>query len=931
MPIPILTTKLFVPPPRPRIVPRLRLIKQLNEGLPRKLTLISAPAGFGKTTLVSAWIAADARPVAWLALDEGDSDPHRFWAYVVAALQKIAPHIGVGVMESLQSPQPPPIEVMLTTLLNEITTVEHDFTLVLDDYHLIDAAPIDKALALLVEYLPPQMHLVITTREDPQLPLTRLRARGHMTEVRATDLRFTPTEAAGFLNEVMGLDLAAAEVAALETRTEGWIAGLQLAALSMRGRADTASFVKAFAGDNRYIVDYLVEEVLQRQPDLMRNFLLHTSILDRLSGPLCDAVTAQNDSLARLDALERGNLFLVPLDDNRHWFRYHHLFADVLAAYAQQEQPAHVPILHQRASAWYAENGFSAEAIRHAFAAQDFVRAAALIELAWPAMDGTFQAATWLTWAKALPDQFVRARPVLCVAYGWAYLNGGELEAAESYLAAAERWLDALPAQGAGTDALDGAMVVVDEGQFRNLPSSLATARAYQAQALGDIAGSIAYGQRSLDLLPTDDYLRRGPAAGLLGLAQWTSGDLDAAYRTLVEAMTGFQRAGNLNFAMSVVTGLVDLRAEQGRLRAAVKTCTDALQIAVVNGEPPSVGTADLYVRLSELVCEQGDLATARQHLQQSEALSEQAGLPDWRYRFCRAQARVKLTEGDFARALDLLDQAERHYYRTPMPDVRPLAAMKVRVWLAQGRLRDAQQWVEEQGLAVHDELTYLHEYEHITLARVLIAESTQSVADQPLQDALHLLDRLQQAARAGGRFGNVIEIGVLQALAHETRGDLPAALAALARVLELAEPEGYMRVFEDEGLPMARLLTAAAAQGIAPAYVGKLSAVLALSEAETPSHPQANPGQAIHPATLSGQPQGDPLAEPLIEPLSARELEVLHLIAEGLSNQEVASRLYLSLHTVKVHARNIFGKLGVKSRTQAAARGKALGIIEHP
>ena len=386
MNMPILATKLYIPLPRTNVVLRPRLIERLNEGLHRKLTLISASAGFGKTTLVSEWVAGCERPVAWLSLDEGDNDPTRFLTYLVAALQTIAPNIGEGVVGALQSPQPPPTESILTALLNEIAALPDKFVLVLDDYHVIDAKPIDDALTFLLEHLPPQMHLVITTREDPQLPLARLRARGHLTELRAADLRFTPAEAAAFLNQVMGLDLSAEDIAALETRTEGWIAGLQLAALSMQGREDVPGFIRAFAGDNRYIVDYLVEEVLQRQPDHVRSFLLQTAILDRLNGPLCDAVTGQEEGNARLEALERGNFFVVPLDDKRHWYRYHHLFADVLSAHLMAEQPDQVATLHRRASEWYEQNGSAADAIRHALAAEDFARAADLVELAVPAM-----------------------------------------------------------------------------------------------------------------------------------------------------------------------------------------------------------------------------------------------------------------------------------------------------------------------------------------------------------------------------------------------------------------------------------------------------------------------------------------------------------------------------------------------------------------
>src|SRR5437016_2820640 len=442
MSTPILATKLYIPRPRPNVVSRPRLLERLNEGLHRKLTLIAAPAGFGKTTLVSAWVAGCDQQVAWLSLEEGENDPTRFLTYLVAALQTIAPNIGKGVLDVLQSPQPPPPEAMLTTLLNDLTTISDHFVLVLDDYHVIDAKPVDIALTYLVEHLPPQMHLVIATREDPQLPLARLRARGQLTELRATDLRFTDSEAAAFLNQVMGLSLSAADIAVLEDHTEGWIAGLQLAALSMQGHQDVPGFIRVFAGDHRYIVDYLVEEVLERQPAPVRSFLLQTSILDRLNGPLCDAVTGQEESNARLEALERGNFFVVPLDDRRHWYRYHHLFAEVLSAHLMAEQPDQVSTLHRRASEWYEQNGSAADAIRHALAAQDFARTADLVELAVPAMRRSRQEATVLGWLKALPDELVHYRPVLSVDYAGALLSSGQLEGVEARLRDAERWLD---------------------------------------------------------------------------------------------------------------------------------------------------------------------------------------------------------------------------------------------------------------------------------------------------------------------------------------------------------------------------------------------------------------------------------------------------------------------------------------------------------
>src|SRR5438270_3885479 len=517
MSTPILATKLYLPRLRPNVVSRPRLLERLNEGLHRNLTLIAAPAGFGKTTLVSEWVEGIERPrarTAWLSLDEGDNDPARFLAYLVAALQTIAPTIGEGVLGVLQSSQPPPTEAILVALLNEITTLPDQFILVLDDYHVIDARPVDVALTYLVEHLPPQMHLVIATREDPQLPLARLRARGQLIELRAADLRFTASDAAAFLNQVMGLSLSAADIAALEDHTEGWIAGLQLAALSMQGHQDVPGFIRAFAGDHRYIVDYLVEEVLQRQPASVRSFLLQTAILDRLHGPLCDAVTGQEEGNARLEALERGNFFVVPLDDTRHWYRYHHLFAEVLSARLLAEQPDQVSALHRRASAWYADHGSPADAIRHALAAADFDRAADLIELAAPAMARSRQEATVLGWLKALPDELVRARPVLSVHYAGALLLTGELAGVEVRLRDAEQWLDTTTDRGELALASSAEMVVVDEEEFRGLPGMMAIYRAAIALVLGDVADTMKYARRALDLVPEDDHHWRGSAVG---------------------------------------------------------------------------------------------------------------------------------------------------------------------------------------------------------------------------------------------------------------------------------------------------------------------------------------------------------------------------------------------------------------------------------
>lgn len=926
MPTSILATKLYVPPPRSKVVRRRRLFDRLNEGLHRRMTLISGPAGFGKTTLVSEWIAACERSkqkprVAWLSLDAADGNLTRFLTYFVAALQTVVPAIGEGVLAVLEATRSPRAESVLTDLINEIAAVSDDIVLVLDDYHVIDARPVDEALAFLLEHLPPQMHLVITTREDPQLPLSRLRARDQMNEVRAVDLRFTADEAATFLKQVMDLNLSAEDVSSLGNRAEGWVAGLQLAALSLRGREDIPGFIRDFAGDNRYIVDYLLEEVLHGQPGQVRNFLLQTSILERLNGPLCDAVCCGSSELSfvceegsvLLEALERGNLFVIPLDDKRHWYRYHHLFADVLQARLLEEQPEQVPFLHQRASEWYEHNGSPADAVHHALAAEDFERAARLIELAWPTMDRSRQSAPWLSWAKALPDELVRTRPVLSAGCAWANLDVGELEAAEERLRDAERWLDTAAGLDGQTEASAAGMVVVDVEEFRSLPATVATARAYHALALGDVTEAVRYARRALALLPEPDHLRRGIAGSLLGLATWTGEDLAAAYRSFAEAMTEFEMAGNILFAITGTNVLADIRLAQGRLREAVSIYEQALQRATEQGGSVMRGTPELYVGLSELLREQGDLETATRHLLKSEELGKRAGLPRWHYRWCLAQARIQQARGELEVAGELLDEAERRYIRGPVPEMRPIGALKARLRLAQGRLSEALTWVHEQGLSGDNEISYLREFEHITLARVLIAKYQRDREDGAILEAVELLHNLLQAAQEGGRTGSEIEILVQVALAHAVQGDISAALTSLERALTLAEPQGYVGVFVDEGMPMAQLLFQATARGIMPAYTAKLLTLLVPEE-------QARAGQSLPPSS--------PALQPLVEPLSQRELEVLQLLAEGLSNREIGERLFLALSTVKGHNRNIYGKLQVKRRTEAVARARELGLL---
>jgi LuxR family maltose regulon positive regulatory protein len=914
MPTSILATKLYIPPARSQLVLRPRLIERLNEGHPlgRKLTIISAPAGFGKTTLISEWVAGCDRPIAWLSLDDGDSDPIRFLIYLVTALQTIAPNVGEVVLSLLRSPQPPPTESILIALLNEITTIQDNFIFVLDDYHLTDSKAVDNALTFLVEHQPPQMHLVITTREDPNLPLAQLRARGKLTELRIADLRFTAAEAGEFLNKVMGLNLSAENISVLEARTEGWIAGLQLAALSMQGHQDVSGFIQAFAGDHRYIVDYLVEEVLQRQPEPIRNFLLQTAILERLNGPLCDAITSQSGGKARLETLQRGNFFLIPLDDKRHWYRYHHLFADVLHMHLMTEQPDQVPALHQRASEWYEQNDSPADAIRHALAGADFERAAKLIELAIPAMSKSRQEAALLGWLKSLPNELIRARPFLSVAYAHVLLDGGEIDGVDDRLRDAEQWLGTTADGHAQSGAPSAAMIVVDNEAFYRLPGAIAVARAGLSLARGDVADTMKYARQVLDLLPEDDHLNRGGAAGFLGLAAWTGGDLESAHRAFAEGMAQLQMAGNISDAIGGAITLADIRMAQGRLREAMSTYEQALQLAKKQGAIVPRGTSDMYVGLSELHREHNDLHAATQDLLRSKDLGEHTGFPQNRYRFPVAMARIRESQGDLDGALDLLDEAERLYVSSFSPNVRPVAALKTRVWIAQDSLGEALDWVQKNGLSTHDELTYLHEFEHITLVRFFLARYKSDNTDN-ISETIGFLERLLKAAQEGGRTGSVIEILILQALAHQAQGDVPAALVPLQQALTLAEPEGYICTFLDEGLPMAQLILEASKRGIMPDYTGKL---LVAFEAQGQGNVSASP----IPAPRASQS--------LIEPLSQREIEVLRLFKTELSGPEIANQLVIGLSTVRTHTKSIYSKLNVNDRRAAVKRATELGLI---
>jgi LuxR family maltose regulon positive regulatory protein len=894
MPASLVESKFFRPRTRPGLVPRPRL-DQLLGTRRTTLTLVSAPAGFGKTTLLAAWLDAatgsdvGTRRTAWVSLDESDTGAEAFWSYVLTALERAAPGTGAAGLELLGAGKP--IEVVLAAVLNELSVLPDDIDLVLDDYHLAESPETQPGVAFLLEHLPPQVHLVVSTRADPALPLARLRARGELTEVRAADLRFTLDEATTYLAAATGIELEADDVAALEARTEGWIASLQLAAISLRDRDDPSRFIAGFAGDDRYVVDYLVEEVLDRQPDDVRDFLLGTAVLDRLSGPLCDAVTETTGSGQVLESLERRNLFVVPLDDHRRWYRYHHLFADVLRAHLLGAQPGRVAGLHLRAAAWFDEAGEPEPAVRHALAAGDVELAAELVELAIPALRQVRREAVIRGWAHALPDDVVRNRPVLAIGLVGGLMASNDFTGVEARLDDIERQL-ALPADE---------LVVVDRSELGRVAPSVEMYRAAIALNIsGDPAQTIVHAERAFERAAEDDHLVRAAASALSGLASWTTGDLATAHDRYVLALDGLERAGHIADALGCAIATADLELTLGRLDDAQRTFERALGLAE-REETTLRGTADMLVGLSRVALERHDLALATDCLRRADELGDSAELPQNPYRSRVGMARIREAEGDLAAALALLDEAARVYVGDYSPDVQPVPAVRARVLAAQGDAAGAAEWARQHHLAADDELSYIREYEHVTLARVLLARGS----PEARAEATALLDRLLAAAEDGGRTGTAIEILVLQALARRD-------VAPLGRALALAEPHWWVRVFAVEGEPMTELLETLARARPDWAYPRRI-----LEAARTVA-----PAAAATPAAPPRTPQ------PLVDPLSDRELDVLRLLAGDLDGPDIARHLVVSLNTVRTHTKHIYTKLGVNNRRAAVSTARQLGLI---
>jgi LuxR family maltose regulon positive regulatory protein len=934
---PVLATKLHIPPFRPSFISRPVLLDALEKGLSSKLTLVSAPAGFGKTTILSEWAQKCKRPFIWLSVDERDNDPQRFFMHFIAAIQGIEADIGITSLESLQASQFPPLESFFTGLINEISGVSTPFVLVLDDYHLVSNRIVHEGLIFLVENLPPQVHLVISGRADPTWPIARLRAQGMMNEIRTNDLRFSSDEVAQFLLDMMGLRLSFKDISALEARTEGWIAGLQMAAVSMKGRRDISSFIRSFTGSHRFIMDYLVEEILERQTSTIQNFLLKTSILDQMTAGLCDAVIEELDigdrggevegqmrvdpqtpisSQQILEYLEQANLFLIPLDDERNWYRYHHLFSQLLQSRLRQIYPGKVMDLHIRASRWFESVDMYDQAISHAFAAENTKRAADLVEQHAMTMITRSELGALSKWLKLLPDEILRSRPWLCTHQAWIkYWHGPRVEV-EEWLEAAEIALQGRSERNGDLDR-DDVMGPLSEDEKNHIAGQIAAIRAYGAIPEGDYRLVSQMAEEGLSLLPDGDFAQ-SVCAVALGAANRGKGDIAAALDAFDKAKEYALMRGNRQQAITAYCYYGEQQIKQAALQDALRTFEEALKVAEMK-PGKLIGSAGFpLVCMADLYREWNELDKAEELLSQSIEISLHWGIADFVAMTYIVQSRLQLTKGDLTglrNTIQKADQLEGRMKIDPWVHTQ-LDECRLRFWLANGELSTVKSWFDESDLKADGELSYFSDLHHLNLARVLVALGKGSTQDGYLEEAVNLLDRILQATEKSQWIHETIKALILQSLAYDALAENQEAVATIKRALKLAQPGNYVRIFLDEGPPIVGLLEALRDNEEVGEYAIKLLTSAEIDEIEGDQR-----------QILDAEGYGAS-SHPLVEDLTDREMEVLQLLRTGMTSTEIAEELIIAVSTVRSHLKNIYGKLGTHSRMEAIQKAEELGWL---
>ncbi|HEX9839540.1 MAG TPA: LuxR C-terminal-related transcriptional regulator [Anaerolineales bacterium] len=891
--IELLSTKLFIPRPRKNLVSRLCLVDRLNAGLDKKLTLIAAPAGFGKTTLLSEWIPQSPRCVTWLSLDHGDNDPVKFWAYFIASLQRLRPQLGENALALLQSPQAPPITSILTVLINDILAFEDAFTTVLDDYHLIETQPIHESLTFLIDHLPANMHLVMTTRIDPPIQLSRLRVHDQVTELRANDLRFSAVEAAAFLTQVMRLNLSADQITALEARTEGWIAGLQIAGLSMQGHGDVAGFIESFSGSHRHILGFLADEVLNQQPRNRLSFLLQTSILDRLCGPLCDAVTGESSGQAILEKLELDNLFIARLDDEGQWYRYHPLFGEVLRARLEGTQRDQIPELHRRASQWFEQSGQTPEAIDHLISGADFSRASDLITGIIQSYNNRGAVSTLVNWMSRLPEEQVFNSAELLSYQGWLLYLAGQVDLAKKHVQKAKAHI-----------THDTPSVA--RGRLAYLSSQFAIAE-------GDMTAVNTYASEALELIGEQDPFFRILALMTIAGTQTIAGDTRKAIDNLREAARIGEKSRLPLPTLTAYAKLANQLNWHGKLQEGRAICRHAMGLYLDSSGQPSPISSIAFVEAAKLAYEEDDLDLLEPYIHTADKQAKVLGVPAVAFEIMYIQALFEMSMGNTDAALDLARQGRESAGQMSLKWYHSLfAALEADLSLRVGYFTAVEDWIKSADLISNRSNSLLHIHENLVYARCLVLQNR-------LSEAAELLAGLESVLKQVEYYRHLIKVLILKAQLLQRHNDSGQAMECLAEALRLAAPQNYRRVFLDEGEPIQKLLLnyqALIKNSISDGVDRGSIRLLTFTDELLSSF--SNPISVNEPRPNS-----------LPEPLSQRELDILQLIATGRSNKEIAEILVIAVSTVKSHINNLYGKLGTQRRTQAISIARDLGLLE--